>query len=135
LGTISGRSLSILRVPINHFSSSISNAGDIYFATFHHISNLVNIFDWLSTEWAVVFTFTNPSDNALTVEVMSFVTFQLGDLVLCVIFHQADLAFIFEFKFVWIKWSSVKLFDDLWDLAVLKTIGASHLLFLNVHDV
>ena len=93
-----------------------------YLSTFHYSSELFNVFDGLSTEWAIIVALLNPTDDAFRMEVVPWVAFQLSQLVTWLVVGEADLAAAFIGELSWVVPRSAQAVDHSVNLGIVQIV-------------
>jgi hypothetical protein len=99
-------------------TSNLMRTNTFNHTTFHHISKLIYVFNWRPTKWAWVLSLRNPAHDTVCMEVMAFITLEYCYFVFRLIFTKADLTLGFCSEFIWVKWSSREILNNLWYLVV-----------------
>lgn len=110
---------STLRCCLRSTVNTASPDNILEFTTFHHLAKVVDIFNWFSTERANIVAILDPSDDTLAMEIMSWVTLQLSELILWFVVHQTNFAGTFVFESLWVVLYTSELANNLRDLAIV----------------
>ena len=124
----------IVAVNLILVSSNLIRTYRFNHTAFHHVSQLVDVFYRSPTKWARVLTLWNPAHDAISVEIVTLVTFELWNLVFSLIVTEADLTLGFCSEFIGIERSSWQVLNNLRHFIVRQTVGAPHLLFLKMSN-